>query len=166
MTFHLYIYSVNICKAILNAKTDFNQQEKGLNSCASKNSCAYAHQPINRCIKHDALNAMILMLQNPTWTLFYFSPGLSMEILIFSFPGIYLLSIWWHSVSSLTSILKLPLIICISHSSKASVLQCSAFFVVQFSHPYMTTGKTTALTRWIFVGKVSLCFLICCLGLS
>ena len=72
MTFHLYIYSVNICKAILNAKTDFNQQEKGLNLCASKNSCAYAHQPINRCIKHDALNAMILMLQNPTWTLFYF----------------------------------------------------------------------------------------------
>ena len=40
------------------------------------------------------------------------------------------------------------------HSSKASVLQCSAFFIVQLSHPYMTTGKTIALTRWIFVGKV------------
>jgi len=40
------------------------------------------------------------------------------------------------------------------HSSKASVLQCSAFFRVQLSHPYMTTGKTTALTRWTFVGKV------------
>ena len=40
------------------------------------------------------------------------------------------------------------------HSSKASVLQCSAFFIVQFSHPYMTTGKTIALTRWTFVGKV------------
>ena len=40
------------------------------------------------------------------------------------------------------------------HSSKASILQCSAFFIVQFSHPYMTTGKTTALTRWTFVGKV------------
>ena len=40
------------------------------------------------------------------------------------------------------------------HSSKASVLWCSAFFTVQFSHPYMTTGKTTALTRWTFVGKV------------
>ena len=39
------------------------------------------------------------------------------------------------------------------HSSKASVLQCSAFFIVQLSHPYMTTGKTKALTRWIFVGK-------------
>ena len=40
------------------------------------------------------------------------------------------------------------------HSSKASILQHSAFFIVQLSHPYMTTGKTIALTRWTFVGKV------------
>ena len=40
------------------------------------------------------------------------------------------------------------------HSSKASNLQSSAFFMVQFSHPYVTTGKTIALTRWTFVGKV------------
>ena len=40
------------------------------------------------------------------------------------------------------------------YSSKASVLWCSAFFIVQFSHPYMTTGKTIVLTRWTFVGKV------------
>ena len=40
------------------------------------------------------------------------------------------------------------------HSSKASILQCSAFFLVQLSHPYMTTGKTIALTRRTFVGKV------------
>ena len=40
------------------------------------------------------------------------------------------------------------------HSSKASILQCSAFFIVQLSHPYMTTEKTTALTRQTFVGKV------------
>ena len=40
------------------------------------------------------------------------------------------------------------------HSSKASILQCSAFFTVQLSDPYMTTGKTIALTRWTFVGKV------------
>ena len=40
------------------------------------------------------------------------------------------------------------------HSSKASTLQCSAFFIVQLSHPYMTTGKTIALTRWTCVGKV------------
>ena len=40
------------------------------------------------------------------------------------------------------------------HSSKASILPCSAFFLAQLSHPYMTTGKTIALTRWTFVGKV------------
>ena len=40
------------------------------------------------------------------------------------------------------------------HSSKTSILQCSAFFTVQLSHPYMTTGKTRALTRWTLVGKV------------
>ena len=40
------------------------------------------------------------------------------------------------------------------HSSKASMLRCSAFFIVQLSHPYMATGKTIALIRWIFAGKV------------
>ena len=40
------------------------------------------------------------------------------------------------------------------HNSKASILLCSAFFIVQLSHPYMTTGKTIALTRWTFVGKI------------
>ena len=40
------------------------------------------------------------------------------------------------------------------HNSKASILQLSAFFIVQLSHPYLTTGKTIALTRWTFVGKV------------
>ena len=49
------------------------------------------------------------------------------------------------------------------HGSKASVLQCSAFFIVQLSHPYMTTGKTKALTRWTFVDKVmSLLFNMLC----
>ena len=40
------------------------------------------------------------------------------------------------------------------HSSQASILRCSAFFIVQLLHPYMTTGKTKAFTRWTFVGKV------------
>ena len=52
------------------------------------------------------------------------------------------------------------------HSSRASILRRSAFFTVQLSHPYMTTGKTIALTRQTFVGKVSLCFWICYLGWS
>ena len=52
------------------------------------------------------------------------------------------------------------------HSSKASILWLSAFFMVQLSHPYMTTGKTIAWTIWIFVSQVMFCFLIRCLGLS
>ena len=51
-------------------------------------------------------------------------------------------------------------------SSKASILWHSAFFIVQFSHTYMTTGKIIALTRQTFVGKVMSLFLICCLGWS
>ena len=48
-----------------------------------------------------------------------------------------------------------------NYNSKASILQHSAFFIVQLSHPYMTTGKTIALTRWTFVGKViSLIFML------
>ena len=50
------------------------------------------------------------------------------------------------------------------YRSKASILRCSTFFIVQLSHPYMTTGKTIALTRWTFVGKVMSLFIICCLG--
>ena len=52
------------------------------------------------------------------------------------------------------------------HSSATSILQCSAFFMVQISHPYTTTGKTIALTIYTFLAKWSLCFLIHCLSLS
>ena len=52
------------------------------------------------------------------------------------------------------------------HSSKAAIPWCSVFFTVKLSHPYMTTGKTIALTRWTFVGKVMSLLLICCLGWS
>ena len=52
------------------------------------------------------------------------------------------------------------------HSSEASILWHSAFFIVQLSHPYMTTGETIALNRWIFVDKVMSLFLICYLGWS
>ena len=52
------------------------------------------------------------------------------------------------------------------HSSKASIPLCSAFFIVQISHPYMTTGKTIALTRWTFVDKVMCLLLICYLDRS
>ena len=52
------------------------------------------------------------------------------------------------------------------HNSRASMFQCSAFFMVQLSHLYMTTGKTITLTRQTFVGKAMSLFLICCLGWS
>ena len=52
------------------------------------------------------------------------------------------------------------------HSLKASILLHSELFRVQFSHPYITTGKTIPLTRRTFVAKYSVCFLICCLGWS
>ena len=52
------------------------------------------------------------------------------------------------------------------HSSKASILWCSAFFTVQLLHPYTTTGKMIALTRWNFFDKVMTMLLICCLGWS
>ena len=52
------------------------------------------------------------------------------------------------------------------HSSKASILRHSAFFMVQLSHLHMTTGKTIALTRWKFVSRVMSLILICCVGLS
>ena len=52
------------------------------------------------------------------------------------------------------------------HCSKASILWCSAFFIVPLSHPYMTTGKTITLARQTFVGKVISLLLICCLGWS
>ena len=53
------------------------------------------------------------------------------------------------------------------HSSKASILRCSAFFIVQFSHLYMTTGKTIAVIIWIILlcWQSNVCFLKCCLGL-
>ena len=52
------------------------------------------------------------------------------------------------------------------HSSKASILRHSAFFIIQFLHPYVTTGKTIVLTRHTFVGKIMSLFLICCLRWS
>ena len=52
------------------------------------------------------------------------------------------------------------------HSSKTSILWCSAFFIVQLSHSYMTTGKTITLTTWTFVGKVIFLLFKCCLGWS
>ena len=66
-------------------------------------------------------------------------------------PGLISFKIDWLDLPVVQGTLKSLLQ---HNSSKASILQCSAFFTVQLSHPYMTTGKTIALTRWAFVGKV------------
>ena len=69
---------------------------------------------------------------------------------------------WWDLLAvqgTLKSLLQF-------HSSKASIFRCSALFMIQLSHPYMTTGKTIALTRRTFVGKVTSLLLICYSGLS
>ena len=66
-------------------------------------------------------------------------------------PGIISFRMGWLDLLAAQGTLKSLLQ---HHSSKASILQCSAFFIVHLSHPCMTTGKTIALTRWTFVGKV------------
>ena len=66
-------------------------------------------------------------------------------------PGLISFRMDWLDLLAVQGILKSLLQ---HHSSKASILWHSAFFTVQLSHPYMTTGKTLALTRWSFVGKV------------
>ena len=66
-------------------------------------------------------------------------------------PGLISFKMDWVDLLAVQGTLKSLLL---HHSSKASILRCSAFFIVQLSHPYMTTGKTRALTRWTFVGKV------------
>ena len=65
-------------------------------------------------------------------------------------PGLIFFRMDWLDLLAVQGTLKSLLQ---HHSSKASILQCSAFFKVQLSHPYMTIGKTIALTRWTFVGK-------------
>ena len=66
-------------------------------------------------------------------------------------PGLISFRMGWLDLLAVQGTLKSLLQ---HHSSKASILQNSAFFTVQLSHPYMTTGKTIALTRWTFVGKL------------
>ena len=66
-------------------------------------------------------------------------------------PGLISFRVDWLDLLAVQGTLKSLLQ---HHSSKASILRCSAFFTIQLSHPYVTTGKTIALTRWTFVGKV------------
>ena len=91
-------------------------------------------------------NESTLRIRWPKYWSFSFSIISSKE-----YPGLISFRMDWLDLLAVQGTLKSLLQ---HHSSKASILRHSAFFTVQLSHPYMTTGKTIALTRWIFVGKV------------
>ena len=91
-------------------------------------------------------NESVLCIKWPKYWSFSFSISPSNE-----YPGLISFRMDWLDLLALQGTLKNLLQ---HHSSKASILQCSALFIVQLSHPYMTTRKTIALTRWTFVDKV------------
>ena len=86
----------------------------------------------------------VLHIRRPKYCGFSISPSND-------YSGLISFRIEWFDLLAVQGTLKSLLQ---HHSSKASILWCSAFFIVQLSHPYMTTGKTIALSRWTFVGKV------------
>ena len=91
-------------------------------------------------------NESTLRMRWPKYWSFSFSIILSKE-----HPGLIFFRMDWLDLLAVQGTLKSLLQ---HHTSKASILRSSTFFMVQLSHPYMTTGKTIALTRWTFVGKV------------
>ena len=91
-------------------------------------------------------NESVLRIRWPKYCCFSFSISPSSE-----YSGLISFRIDWFDFLVLQRTLKCLLQ---HHSAKASIIQCSAFFILQLSHPYMTTGKTIALIKWIFVSKV------------
>ena len=91
-------------------------------------------------------NESVLRIRWPKYWSFSFSISPSDE-----YPGLISFRMGWLDLLAVQGTLKNLLQ---HHSSKASILWCSAFFIVQLSYPYVTTGKTIALIRWTFVGKV------------
>ena len=91
-------------------------------------------------------NESALCIRRPKYWSFSFNISPSNE-----HPGLISFRMDWLDFFAVQGTLKSLLQ---HHSSKASILQCLSFFTVQLSHPYMTTGKTIALSKWTFVGKV------------
>ena len=100
-------------------------------------------------------NVWILRIRWPKYWSYSFNISPSNE-----HPGLISFRMDWLDLLAVQGTLKSLLQ---HHNSKASILLHSAFFIVQLSHPYMTIGKTIALTGWIFVGKVMSLLSICCL---
>ena len=124
------------------------------NSCPSSRWCHPAISssviPFSSCPQSLSesvfSNESTLRMRWPKYWSFSFSIMPSKEI-----PGLISFRMDWLDLFAVQGTLKSLLQ---HHSSKASILRRSAFFTVQLSHPYMTTGKTIALTRWTFIGKV------------
>ena len=115
--------------------------------------------PAPNTSQHQSLSSeSTLRMRWPKYWSFSFSIVPSKE-----HPGLISFRMDWLDLLAVHGTLKSLLQ---HHSSKASILQRSAFFTAQFSHPYMTTGKTIALTRWTFVGRVMSLRSICYLGWS
>ena len=98
-------------------------------------------------------NESVLCIRWPKYQSFSFSISPSNE-----FSGLISFRMNWLDLLAVQGTLKSFLQ---HHSSKASILRCLAFFILQLSHPYMTTGKTITLTRQTFVGKVMSLLLMC-----
>ena len=94
-------------------------------------------------------NESVLLIRWPTYWSFSFSISPSNE-----YSGLIFFRMDWFDLLAVQGTLKSLLQHHSSKATKASVLSHSAFFIVQLSHTYITTGKTIALTRWTFVGKV------------
>ena len=91
-------------------------------------------------------NESFLHIRRPKYWSFNFSISISNE-----YSGLISFRMDWLDLLAIQGTLRRLLQ---HYSSKASIIWCSAFFIVQLSHPYMTTGKTIASTRWTFVGKI------------
>ena len=125
------------------------------NSCPSSQWChptsSFSVTPFSSCLQSFPAPGSFPMSH------FFSSGGQSMRVSAFSISHSNEYSVLisfrmdWLDLLAVQGTLKSLLQ---HHSSKSSILWCSAFFIVQLSHPYTTTGKTTALTRWTFVGKV------------
>ena len=102
--------------------------------------------PVFNLSQHQGLNESVLPIRKPKYLSFSFNISPPNEYL-----GLISFRIDWFDLLAVQGTLKSFLQY---HSSKASSFQHSALFIVQLLHPYMTTGKTIALTRWIFIGKV------------
>ena len=97
--------------------------------------------------QHQGLFKWILYIRWPKYWSFSFSISPSNE-----YSGLISFRMDWFDLLAVQGTLKSLLE---HHNSKASILQCSAFFIVQLSQPYMTTGESIALTRWSFLGNIS-----------